>query len=163
MYRMNTACKRCIKRCIIVNYKFLILAIFPMTIVKRNLLQFIIEFTISQIIGERQRNARATKILFMLELPSVPRAIHQITNILARKIASIAITKAAGARKTSTAGARSGVESYRYLSRRNPRSSQCLLVKWVNKSSGVIHLSRSAGRRNCCNAEGSRIEQQRGG
>lgn len=44
--------------------------------------------------------------------------------------------------KTS-AGARSNVESYRYLSRRNPRSSQCLPVKWVNKSSGVIHLSRS--------------------
>lgn len=38
----------------------------------------------------------------------------------------------------------SNVESYRYLSRRNPRSSQCLPVKWVNKSSGVIHLSRSA-------------------
>jgi len=45
--------------------------------------------------------------------------------------------------KTS-AGARFNVESYRYLSRRNPRSSQCLLVKWVNKSSDVIHLSRSA-------------------
>lgn len=45
---------------------------------------------------------------------------------------------------TKTAGVRSNVESYRYLSRRNPRSSQCLLVKWVNKSSGVIHLSRSA-------------------
>jgi len=45
--------------------------------------------------------------------------------------------------KTS-AGARSNVESYWYLSRRNPRSSRCLPVKWVNKSSGVIHLSRSA-------------------
>ncbi|KAL0111866.1 hypothetical protein PUN28_013218 [Cardiocondyla obscurior] len=40
--------------------------------------------------------------------------------------------------------ARSNVESYRYLSRRNPPSSQCLPVKWVNKSFGVIHLSRSA-------------------
>lgn len=53
-------------------------------------------------------------------------------------------------------------ESYRHLSRRNPQSLQCLLVKWVNKSSGVIHLNRS--RRNCCkNAKNDPEDRKSGG
>lgn len=51
----------------------------------------------------------------------VPRAIHQIANILAGKMAGIAITKAPPPEHEDFgAGARSNVESYRYLSQRNP-------------------------------------------
>lgn len=83
----------------------------------------------------------ATKILFMVlwcyRNPSDRKYSHQENGW-------IAITKTARARRLV-------LESYRYLSRRNPQSSQCLLVKWVNKSSSVIHLNHS--RRNCCNAK----------
>lgn len=50
----------------------------------------------------------------------VPRAIHQVANILAGKMAGIAITEAPPEHEDVGAGAHCNVESYRYLSRRNP-------------------------------------------